>query len=204
MSKMPERPTAITDRRISRRTALGGLMTAVLVPTLVAAGDRTASATPTSTTIANPPVPPTNSSGDAASSIPRAMHTATALPDGRILIVGGLSTNNRPLSSVQIYDPFNNTWTNAAPMRTARFQHAAVALPDGRILVTGGMKHADTLLSSGEIYSLGADVWMPAPSLKISRSYHTLTALPDGRVIVMGGIHVTPLSGVEIYDVTAE
>ena len=164
MSKLPERPTAIADSRISRRTALGGLMTAVLVPTLVVSGARTAQAASSSTAAITPAPPTSNSSGDATAALPRAMHTATVLPDGRILMVGGLSTNNRPLSSVQIYDPFNDTWTNAAPMRTARFQHAAVALPDGRILVTGGMKHADTLLSSGEIYSLGADVWMPAPS----------------------------------------
>jgi hypothetical protein len=46
-------------------------------------------------------------------SVPRAAHTATLLPDGRVLIAGGFrkeGSREISISSVEIYDPATNTF----------------------------------------------------------------------------------------------
>lgn len=60
-----------------------------------------------------------------------------ALPDGKVLAVGGVATP-------EIYDADNNTWTNLAPASQARGDHSgAVLLPDGRVLHAGPTLTAD-------------------------------------------------------------
>src|SRR5438309_1477571 len=67
----------------------------------------------------------------------RLEHTATLLPSGKILVVGG-GTGSAVLSSAEIYDPATNSWSNAAPMANARAEHTATLLPNGKVLVVGG------------------------------------------------------------------
>jgi N-acetylneuraminic acid mutarotase len=134
----------------------------------------------------------------------RAFHTVTALPNGCLLVAGGVGAGNRALSSVQIYNPQSDAWTNAAAMNTARFQHAATLLPDGRVLVTGGLHRSSNPLSGGEIYTCDSDTWSPAPAMSMARYGHTLTTQPDGHVAVMGGCSTGPVSSMEIYTAIAE
>ncbi|MGH2837580.1 MAG: kelch repeat-containing protein, partial [Thermoleophilaceae bacterium] len=68
---------------------------------------------------------------------PRNDHTATALPDGRIVVIGG-RVSEAPLASVELFDPSSGAWRTAGTMTVARYDHAATLLNDGRILVTGG------------------------------------------------------------------
>src|SRR5215211_7069831 len=53
--------------------------------------------------------------------IQRSGHTATLLPDGRVLVVGG----NSAITSCEIYDPALNTWTAGGNLSTARIGHTA-------------------------------------------------------------------------------
>src|SRR5207249_3175162 len=69
----------------------------------------------------------------------RASHTSTLLPDGRVLVAGGVvSADAHATNAVEIYDPLANAWTPAAPMNSARAGHTATALFDGRVVITGG------------------------------------------------------------------
>lgn len=84
----------------------------------------------------------------------RSWHTATLLPNGKVLIVGG--TNNVVLlTSCDLVDPANNYLTTpAANLTTARYQHTATLIPDsnsGMVLICGGSNGAVTL-NSCEIY----------------------------------------------------
>jgi hypothetical protein len=69
---------------------------------------------------------------------------AVTLRDGRILVTGGLDTqdNNRwrAYSSSYLYDPSTaaGSWTKVGLLGTARVSPAAAVLPDGRVLVAGG------------------------------------------------------------------
>ncbi len=67
----------------------------------------------------------------------REEHTATLLPDGRVLIVGGNSKTDT-LTSAEIYDPLTGSFAFAGSMGTPRSTHTATLLPDGTVLVAGG------------------------------------------------------------------
>jgi hypothetical protein len=81
----------------------------------------------------------------------RAFHTATLLPDGRVLVVGGEAANGAYLESTELYDPTTNRWGFAGPLSGPRGFHTASLLADGRVLVTGGWGAGDAY-SSAEIY----------------------------------------------------
>src|SRR5689334_12285474 len=71
----------------------------------------------------------------------RGEHTATLLPDGRVLVVGGqtdAANANTALNKATIYNAQTNSWAEAATMTAARSGHTATLLPDGRVLVVGG------------------------------------------------------------------
>ncbi len=67
----------------------------------------------------------------------REEHTATLLPDGRVLIVGGNSVTDT-LTSAEIYDPLTGSFAVTGSMGTPRSTHTATLLPDGTVLVAGG------------------------------------------------------------------
>jgi N-acetylneuraminic acid mutarotase len=81
-------------------------------------------------------------------SAPRWLHTAAALPSGKILLVGGQTftepagnlgpTVTVTLATTDIFDPVSGTWTAAASMTNSRFQHTETVLPNGAVMVTGG------------------------------------------------------------------
>src|SRR5262245_46335493 len=62
--------------------------------------------------------------------IARQDHTATVLPDGRVLVTGGRDASG-PLALAEIFDPSARTFSLVGSMTTARFGHAATLLPDG-------------------------------------------------------------------------
>ena len=66
----------------------------------------------------------------------RFTHSATTLPDGRVLVVGG--SGDGFLASAEIWDPATATFGPAGSLADIRMWHTATALPDGRVLVVGG------------------------------------------------------------------
>ena len=65
----------------------------------------------------------------------RASHTATLLPNGKVLVAGGGVPR---LASAELYDPASGTWTATGSLATARYAHTATLLPNGKVLVAGG------------------------------------------------------------------
>jgi len=118
-----------------------------------------------------------------AMSVDRARHTATALPDGRVLVTGGLSGNSdaiTELASAEIYSPGTGRWTAAAPMREPRLGHTATLLRNGKVLVVGG--------ASAEVYDPSTNRWTAVAAPRQERRNHTATLLPDGSVLITGGV----------------
>lgn len=70
--------------------------------------------------------------------VPRADHTATLLPNGKVLITGGFNQSSAALSSAEIYDPDLNIFTPlSVTMGLARYGH--IALPwKNSVLMIGG------------------------------------------------------------------
>jgi hypothetical protein len=79
---------------------------------------------------------------------PRYGHTATLLPDGKVLLAGGVNTGYP--DHAELYDPVNRSWTVTGAMITTRQGHTATLLPDGKVLVAGGAVRS--AISSAELH----------------------------------------------------
>jgi hypothetical protein len=133
----------------------------------------------------------------------RSDHTATLLPDGRVLVAGG-ETATSTLSSAQLYNPATGTWTATGSMNASRAQHRAVLLNDGRVLVMGGYtSSSSTPLATAEIYNPATGTWTLTGSLNQRRRYHGAVKLTNGKVLAVGGLYNlndTYLASAEMYD----
>ena len=132
-------------------------------------------------------------------------HTATLLPNGRVLVAGG-TTNQQPvgtnvLASADLYNPVTGTWSKTSPMKNPRIFHTAIMLPNGKILVTGGTSNYPTMyLSISEIYEPNTGTWSTNEFMNFARYLHSAILLNNGQVLVAGGYGSSGiLSSAEIY-----
>jgi hypothetical protein len=65
----------------------------------------------------------------------RSGHSATLLSDGRVLVIGGRTSNGPLVSSVEIWDPRDGAFHDAFPAARGVADHTAVLLADGQVLV---------------------------------------------------------------------
>ena len=85
-------------------------------------------------------------------------HTATLLPNGKVLIAGGDSFGDKGgiypgggrLVSTELYDPANGTWSAWSNLNAPRSLHTATLLANGNLLVVGGISK-DIALRSVEV-----------------------------------------------------
>ena len=132
----------------------------------------------------------------------RGLHTATTLPDGKILVTGGVNTARQPLNSAELYDPSTDSWSPAASMSQSRDGHTGTLLSDGRVFVVGGNGTSGGLsLTSAETYDPSSNSWSSAGNMLQGRNHHTAVQLNDGKVLIAGGLlgPDNPLSTVDFY-----
>ena len=115
----------------------------------------------------------------------RFYHTATLLPNGKVLVVGGRGTSGA-LNGAELYDPISGTWSATGSLNTDRYLHTATLLPNGKVLVAGGQDNSGPL-TSAELYDPASATWTATGNLAAARFYHTATLLPNGKVLVTGG-----------------
>lgn len=107
---------------------------------------------------------------------PRAEHSATLLPDGRVLVAGGDATGR----SAELYNPSTHTFTPTGNMTTSRGPHAAVLLTNGKVLIVGGAQDL-----TAELYDPATGTFA-ATGKMITEGGIPATALQDGTVLVAG------------------
>ena len=130
----------------------------------------------------------------------RDFHTATSLPNGKVLVAGGENNSSAFLTSAELYNPASGSWTATGSLNTARLWHTATLLSNGKVLVAGG--YNGNGLSSAEVYDPASGSWTATGSLNTARGQHTATLLPNGKVLVAGGFNssLNPSASAELYD----
>ena len=138
----------------------------------------------------------------------RSGHTATLLPDGRVLIVGDYGTSFGTAIAAELFDPTTGQFVQTGSPVHVRNGHTATLLQDGRVLIVGGTGTGafdDPTPTSAELYDAQTGRFTLTGSLAARRwSGHTATLLKDGRVLVEGGnasgVQEVPLASAELYD----
>lgn len=201
--------------------------------------------------------PSTPSSGVALRGMvtPRLDHTATLLPDGRVLVAGGTTDASTPdrLVSAELFDPVSGAFVATGDLAVGRAFHTATPLPNGKVLIAGGMhalldfpplkvavpevfdpltgrftvsgpQYSDqwlgataTLAQDGRVVFVGG--WDGASNLMTATSYdaalaqfttvadqntyrngHTATLLATGKILIAGGVAYTNLKSIGLFD----
>ena len=133
---------------------------------------------------------------------PRGGHTATATPQG-VLVLGG-EASGQVVGAAERYQ--NGKWSPAGQLKTARVGHSATLLQSGKVLVVGGQ--ADVagvqVLTSSELFDPATGTSVAGPTLLSARSGHAAVAFQTAQgemVLIAGGADGQgSLNTAELYD----
>ena len=151
-------------------------------------------------------------------SITRLLHTATLLPGGKVLIVGGSDRSDGSgtlRATAELFRPNTGTFTQTGTLNIPRGCHTATLLATGKVLIAGGTDGSGctgNALASAEIYDPVAGTFTVTGNMTAARSGHSATLLANGQVLIAGGTQELfccgrnqpgpPLASSEIYDPT--
>jgi N-acetylneuraminic acid mutarotase len=166
----------------------GILLAAILAGMLVVAA--TASAAPSAPYFVALPA-----SGASATQSPRDYGVVATLPDGQVLIAGGIDEHYAGfiLQSAELFNPTNDTFTaleasGASELQSRRFGAVAATLPDGQVLIAGGANLSNEEQQSAELFNPASDTFtMLAGGEQTGRVFAAAATLPDGQVLIAGG-----------------
>src|ERR1700733_5274785 len=113
---------------------------------------------------------------------PRSGHSATLLPDGTVLIAGGMRRNQDFYRSAEIFDPLKNQFHRVGDMSIARVGHAAILLSSGKVLIFGGWIGHD-VTDSVEEYDPRTHKFAVTGKMTTKRAHPSVTLLGDGDVL---------------------
>ncbi|MGE0884001.1 MAG: kelch repeat-containing protein [Blastocatellales bacterium] len=108
----------------------------------------------------------------------RVLHTATLLPNGKVLVAGGSSdgTDAGASNSAFLYDPSTGNWTETALMKNSRYGHFAVLLQNGKVLIGGG-RNGNGFLNTAELFDPATQQWTLTGSMSKARFRASATLL---------------------------
>ena len=117
---------------------------------------------------------------------PRSGQTATLLPDGEVLIAGGMRRNQDFYKSAELYDPATGKFHLTGEMNVARVGHVAVLLRSGKVLIAGGWVGQGGT-DSVELYDPASGRFAVIGKMNSRRGRPSATLLTDGNVLIAGG-----------------
>ena len=133
----------------------------------------------------------------------RFSQTATLLPNGKVLVTGGMEANGKYDASAELYDPRTGSFTTIASMTTARSCHTATLLTTGKVLIAGGSDGSGSNLATAELYDPATNTFRPTGNLIGPRCGAVAMLLKGGKVLLVGGdgLHEDErLTTAELYD----
>jgi hypothetical protein len=134
----------------------------------------------------------------------RTEHTATLLPDGTVMVCGGISTL-RPSDS---YNPASQNFSTVGGLLQARQRHVSLLLTNpawgslvGKVLAIGGAFSGSPVfggiqeaLDTVELYDPSTGQFTLFGTMTEARQNHTATILNDGRILIAGGVSSPSIS----------
>jgi len=117
---------------------------------------------------------------------PRSGHSATLLPDGKVLIAGGMRRNQDFYKSAELYDPATGKFRPTGEMNERRVGHVAVLLHSGKVLIAGGWV-AVGATDSAELYDPATGKFTAIGKMTTRRGRPSATLLENGDVLIAGG-----------------
>jgi hypothetical protein len=142
--------------------------------------------------------------------VPRAVHTATLLPDGRVLVAGGMQKNGVFEDSAELYEPASGRFETLPKLASRRVGQSATLLLDGKVLIAGGSarrrfeggRWTGEVVASAELFDPTTRSFHSTGSMTTPRAHHAAVRLADGRVLLAGGYREgsDALDSAEIYD----
>ena len=123
-------------------------------------------------------------------------HTATLLPNGKVLVAGGRNGNSI-LASAELYDPASGTWSATGSLVFARGAHTATLLPNGRVLIAAGVGPGgvqEFVLATAELYyTTQLDTTQPLLNISTRARVSTQDQVLIGGFIITGAQDKTVL-----------
>jgi len=115
-------------------------------------------------------------------------HVGIGVVGGRLYVIGGYSKSGfsvwNPVATVYAYDPTMDSWTEGAPMPTARGA-LSVTEHEGKLYAIGGYDRK-TNNAQVEVYDPVRNAWSTAMPLPTPRD-HLATATVAGKIYAIGG-----------------
>ena len=134
----------------------------------------------------------------------RSYHSASLLPNGKILIIGGVDTSGNTVTTLEQYDVDSDSFSSIPnPGLITRSGHTATLMADGKLLIAGGADSRQRLLYEAEIYDPRNNALERFNvKLDIARRDHLATLLPTAQLLISHGIDASlqPITDGELYD----
>jgi hypothetical protein len=131
----------------------------------------------------------------------RFWHTATLLNNGKVLIAGGYSEEDR----AELFDPATGLFTDLPRMKEGRYFHTATLQADGRVRIAGGRNtYVYRVLGSTELFDPATNTFSYGARLATPRDGHTALAISgsadNGKILILGGTNGNTKATAELLE----
>jgi hypothetical protein len=131
--------------------------------------------------------------------VARSNHVAVLLPNGKVLIAGGVNGSNQAEVSAELYDPVAQTFSFTSSLAFAQSSPAAVLLANGQVLVLGGTGSAGQD-NQAQMYNPVSGTFSTILGMVSPRADFPVVTLSDGTLLITGGFDApSSITNAEIY-----